>query len=42
MRTSSFAALALVALVVAFLVLVVTPHERGTASLDTPSWSVQR
>jgi hypothetical protein len=42
MRTSSFAALALVALVVAFLVLVLTPRERSTASLDTPSWSTQR
>jgi hypothetical protein len=37
MRTSSFAVLALVLLVVAALAFVLTPHERSSASLDTPT-----
>jgi hypothetical protein len=36
MRTSSFAALALVMLVVAALAFVLTPHERGTPSSAPP------
>jgi hypothetical protein len=44
MRTSSFAALALVMLVVAALAFVLTPHERGPMSSGTsiPFWSAQR
>jgi hypothetical protein len=36
MRTSSFAALALVMLVVAALAFVLTPHDRSSASIGTP------
>jgi len=45
MRTSSFAVLSLVVLVVAALAFVLTPHERRSlASLGNPSplWSNQR
>jgi len=44
MRTSSFAALALVLLVVAALAFVLTPHEPGSISAGTsiPFWSGQR
>jgi hypothetical protein len=44
MRTSSFAALALVMLIVAALAFVLTPHERGSVSSGTsmPLWSGQR
>lgn len=44
MRTSSFAALALVLLVVAALAFVLTPHERSAVSSGTsvPFWSSQR
>lgn len=42
MRTSSFALLTLVVLIVAFAVLLLTPHERrSTATVQTPPplWS---
>ena len=44
MHTSSFAVLALVVLVVAFAMLLLTPHGPNTASLDAraPVWSIQR
>jgi len=44
MRTSSFAALALVMLVVAALAFVLTPRERSSLSSGTsiPFWSSQR
>ena len=44
MRTSSFAVLALVMLVVAALAFVLTPHERSSVSSGTPTplWSTQR
>jgi len=43
MRTSSFAALALVVLVVAALAFVLTPHERSAvSSTPAPLWSAQR
>ena len=35
MRTSSFAALVLVVLIVAVLAFVLTPHERGSPSFDS-------
>jgi hypothetical protein len=43
MRTSSFAALALVVLVVAALAFVLTPHERSSvSSTPAPLGSAQR
>ena len=44
MRTSSFAVLALVMLVVAALAFVLAPHERSSVSFGTPAplWSTQR
>jgi hypothetical protein len=44
MRTSSFAALALVLLIVAALAFVLTPHQPGSISSGTsiPFWSSQR
>jgi len=45
MHTSSFAALAMVALIVAFVMLWLTPKERRSAALlETPAqiWSNQR